>query len=297
LIPHRPPAWLPDLLLLAVAMVWGSSYGLAKESIAFYPVLGFLAIRFGLTFVLLLPSLRALRQPEGRAALKAGLPLGAILLTIFLFETFGVLHTSASNAAFLISLCIVFTPFFEWLLLSRRPEASAFIATAVSLAGAGLLTSGLRLTFNLGDGLILAAAVLRAVMICMTKKLTDGKTMSTLTLTAVQAGVVSLGSLLAACLMLPGGLPALPVSMVFWRNTAYLVLFCTIFAFFAQNWAVRRSNPTRVSLLMGSEPMFGALFAAAWLGEKLSASAWCGGVLIVAASLWMTLPKRTGRLV
>jgi drug/metabolite transporter (DMT)-like permease len=296
LIPHRPPAWLPDLLLLAVAMVWGSSYGLAKESVAFYPVLGFLAIRFGLTFVLLLPSLRALRQPEGRAALKAGLPLGAILLTIFLFETFGVLHTSASNAAFLISLCIVFTPFFEWLLLSRRPEASAFIATAVSLAGAGLLTSGLRLTFNLGDGLILAAAVLRAVMICMTKKLTDGKTMSTLTLTAVQAGVVSLGSLLAACLMLPGGLPALPVSMVFWRNTAYLVLFCTIFAFFAQNWAVRRSNPTRVSLLMGSEPMFGALFAALWLGEKLSASAWCGGVLIVAASLWMTLPKRTGRL-
>jgi drug/metabolite transporter (DMT)-like permease len=36
---------------------------------------------------------------------------------------------------------------------------------------------------------------------------------------------------------------------------------------------------------MGSEPVFGALFATVWLGERLSLAAWLGGLLIVAASL------------
>ena len=29
-----------DILLLAVAMIWGASYGLTKEALYFYPVLG-----------------------------------------------------------------------------------------------------------------------------------------------------------------------------------------------------------------------------------------------------------------
>ena len=283
--------WIADLLLLLVAVVWGSSYGVAKQALAFYPVLGFLALRFGLTFLLLLPSLRQLAQPQGRAALRAGLPLGAILLAILTCETFGVALTKASNAAFLISLCVVFTPLAEWLLMARRPAASAFVMAFVSLSGTWLLTYGSSLTFNLGDGLMLAAALLRAVMVCMTKRLTQNRSMSTLALTAVQSGVVGLGCLLIAGLFMQGGLPSLPHAAGFWMATLYLVLFCTIFAFFAQNYAVRQSDPTRVSLLMGSEPVFGALFAAFWLGEQLSVLAWVGGALIVAASLWASLPR------
>ena len=279
------------MLLLLVAVVWGTSYGVAKQALVFYPVLGFLALRFGMTFLLLLPSLRQLTQPQGRAALRAGLPLGAILLAILTCETFGVALTKASNAAFLISLCVVFTPLAEWLLMARRPTAGAFLMAFVSLSGTWLLTYGSSLTFNLGDGLMLAAALLRAVMVCMTKRLTQNRSMSTLTLTAVQSGVVGLGCLLIAGLFMRGGLPPLPSAAGFWMATLYLVLFCTIFAFFAQNYAVRQSDPTRVSLLMGSEPVFGALFAAFWLGEQLSVLAWVGGALIVAASLWASLPR------
>jgi len=32
---------LSDLALLLVAIVWGTSYGVAKGALAFYPVLGF----------------------------------------------------------------------------------------------------------------------------------------------------------------------------------------------------------------------------------------------------------------
>ncbi|CAM3819134.1 hypothetical protein POHY109586_23530 [Polaromonas hydrogenivorans] len=61
-----------------------------------------------------------------------------------------------------------------------------------------------------------------------------------------------------------------------------------MFAFFAQNWALQRTSPSRVALLTSSEPAFGALFAVLWLGEGLSITGWLGGGLIVVAALWTT---------
>lgn len=272
--------WLVDGMLLLVALIWGSSYAVAKQALLFYPVLGFLAIRFGLTFVLLLPQLRG----AGRRALRPGLPLGLVMLAIFLCETWGVMLTSASNAAFLISLCVVITPFVEWLLLRQRPHNSLFIACALSLVGVWLLTGGPQLSLNAGDALMLAAALLRAVLVCLTRRLTAGQAIPALALTAVQSGVVATGCILLG-LTLPGELPALPVAPAFWFAALYLVLFATLFAMYAQNLALGRSSATRVSLLMGSEPLFGALIAGLWLGERLGPMGWAGGLLIMLATL------------
>ncbi|HSC85567.1 MAG TPA: EamA family transporter [Pseudomonas sp.] len=276
-----------DLLLLLVALVWGTSYGVAKQALTFYPVLGFLAVRFCLTFLILLPQLRG----EGRKAWAPGLPSGLVMLAIFLCETYGVLHTSASNAAFLISLCVVFTPFVEWALLGQRPDSRMLPAVGLSLLGTWLLSGGVDLNFNLGDGLMLLAAVVRAFGVCLIRRLTADSQVPALAFTAVQTGVVGCGCL-ALGLALPGGLPSLPSAPAFWLGSLYLVLFATLFAFFVQNHALRHSSPTRVSLLMGSEPLFGALFAVLWLSEQLSLQAWLGGLLIVAATLWTSLARR-----
>ncbi|MDC8772303.1 DMT family transporter [Roseateles albus] len=285
---------LSDLMLLLVAMVWGSSYGVAKGALAFYPVLGFLALRFSVTFGLLMPALLRADAKQRRDALVCGLPLGGLMLAIFLCETFGVALTQASNAAFLISLCVVFTPFVEWLLLGRRPTRAMFGFAAVSLLGAGMLSGasgeGLPGRLGLGDGLMLAAALLRAVTVCMTSKLSRDRHAPALALTAVQSGVIGLGSL-GLALLSPDGLPALPSDAAFWSASIYLILGCTVFAFFAQNWALKHSPPSRVSLLMGSEPAFGALFAVLWLGESLSPLAWAGGTLIVLATLWTSMRR------
>lgn len=288
---------LSDLALLMVAVVWGTSYGVAKGALVFYPVLGFLAVRFLLTFALLLPALLRAPAPERRDALAAGLPLGVLMLGIFLCETFGLALTQASNAAFLISLCVVFTPFAEWWLLRQRPSRAMFVFAAVSLLGAALLSGGYSgnwTQWGWGDALMLAAAVLRAITVCQTTRLTRRRNAPVLALTAVQAGVIGLGSLLLA-LALPGALPPLPSlsnASAFWLACIYLVLGCTVFAFVVQNWALRHSPPTRVGLLMGSEPAFGALFAVFWLGEQLSPTAWLGGALIVGAALW-TMVRRS----
>ena len=277
---------LSDLLLLAVAVVWGTSYGVAKDALAYYPVLGFLAVRFILTFLLLLPVLLRLQRQPLRDALRTGWPLGLLMLCIFLCETFGVALTQASNAAFLISLCVVFTPFVEWWMLRRKPERAVFVFAAVSLLGAALLSGGLVGDMGWGDALMLAAALLRAITVCQTSKLTRGGTAPALALTAVQAGVIGFGSLLLALGTTPGGLPPLPANAAFWQASVYLVLGCTVFAFFAQNWALKHSAPSRVALLTSSEPAFGAVFAVLWLGESLGGMGWGGGGLIVRAALW-----------
>ena len=132
-----------DGALLLVAIVWGTSYGVAKGALAFYPVLGFLAVRFGLTTALLAPvALRGSTRAQRGAALRAGLPLGALLLAIFVCETYGVTRTQASNAALLISLCVVFTPLVEWAVLGQRSARVVFGCAAVSVLGALLLAGG-----------------------------------------------------------------------------------------------------------------------------------------------------------
>ncbi|THF56238.1 DMT family transporter [Pseudothauera rhizosphaerae] len=286
----RRRIWVTDVLLLAVAVVWGTSYGTAKEALNYYPVLGFLAVRFLLTFLVLSPILLRLPRVDLLKLVRVGGPTGAILLSVFLCETFGVYLTTASNAALLISLCVIFTPFVEWLLLGCRPRRRVFLAALVSLGGTWMLTGGANVAvLNAGDLLIIGAAVLRACMVTVTRRMTEGLTVSSLSLTAMQAGVVGVGSLLVALSVLPLQAIALPDSATFWACTVYLVLFCTVFAFFAQNYAVRRSSPTRVAVLMGSEPLFGALFAVMFVGEQLSALAWFGGGLICAATLWVAL--------
>lgn len=282
---------MAELMLLMVALIWGTSYGVAKSALVFYPVLGFLSVRFLLTFVLLLPWLRG----HVRAALKPGMMMGSILLSIFLAETYGVAMTTASNAAFLISLCVVLTPLVEWAIFGQRPSGEAFGYAGLSLLGALMLTGARDVVLNPGDWLILLAALLRALMVCTTRKLQLGTQVPALALTAVQVGVVGFGSL-AILLVTTGGVPALPLHLAFWSQTVYLVLFCTLFAFFAQNFALRHTSPSRTSLLMGAEPLFGACFAVMWLGEQLTLVSWCGGALIVLASWLGTRPPKVAKV-
>lgn len=283
-----------EALLLLVAIVWGGSYSAAKIATDEVPVLQFLLLRFGLTFLLLLPALRGLAVAAWPSALAGASLLGANLLAIFVCETFGVSLTTASNAAFLISLCVAFTPLCEWWLLKVRPTAGVLAASALSLLGAGLLAfqHGMGVSaLAWGDVLMVVAAFLRGVMVCLTRRQGLRHGLPALTMTAVQMGVMTLGSgLLMVAVQGPVWTP-LPSSASFWGGMAFLVLLCTLLAFFAQNYAASRTSPSRVALLMGSEPLWGALIAVVWLGDRLTLQGWFGGLLIVASAWWVTRPR------
>lgn len=274
---------LTESLLLLVAVFWGTSYGLTKSALVYTSVLVFISIRFSITFLCMLPVvIRDFRRGLNKDW-KIAIPTGFILSAIFFCEVFGVSQTSASNAAFLISLSVILTAFAELIINKKRVSNTLWMLTLCSVVGVLMLTSnqGIELSLNTGDYFILAAALLRALMVTLTKRFTEGKEITTSTLTSLQSLVVASVAIVCAVTYLPAAEFVIPTSTEFWITVAYLVLFCTLFAFYVQNYAVRRTSPTRVSLLMGSEPLFGAIFAMVWLQESLSVVQVIGGALIL----------------
>ncbi|EEX94653.1 permease of the drug/metabolite transporter (DMT) superfamily protein [Vibrio orientalis CIP 102891 = ATCC 33934] len=274
---------LTESLLLLVAVFWGTSYGLTKSALVYTSVLVFISIRFSITFLCMLPVvIRDFRRGLNKDW-KIAIPTGFILSAIFFCEVFGVSQTSASNAAFLISLSVILTAFAELIINKKRVSNTLWMLTLCSVMGVLLLTSneGIELSLNTGDYFILTAALLRALMVTLTKRFTEGKEITTSTLTSLQSLVVACVAIVCAVTYLPATEFVIPTSTEFWITVAYLVLFCTLFAFYVQNYAVRRTSPTRVSLLMGSEPLFGAIFAMVWLQESLSVVQVAGGALIL----------------
>ncbi|RTZ17990.1 DMT family transporter [Vibrio aquaticus] len=272
-----------ESLLLLVAVFWGTSYGLTKSALVYTSVLVFISIRFSVTFLCMLPVvIRDFRRGLNKDW-KIAIPTGFILSAIFFCEVFGVSQTSASNAAFLISLSVILTAFAELVINKKRVSNTLWMLTLCSVVGVLMLTSdqGIEISLNTGDYFILTAALLRALMVTLTKRFTEGKEITTTTLTSLQSLVVAGVAILCAVVYLPASEVVIPTSTEFWLTLSYLVLFCTLFAFYVQNYAVRRTSPTRVSLLMGSEPLFGAIFAMIWLQESLSIMQLFGGALIL----------------
>ena len=272
-----------ELMLLLVAIFWGTSYGLTKLALLQTSVLIFILIRFSITFFCMLPAMiRDFRRGLNKDWSTA-IPSGLILSAIFFCEVYGVSHTTASNAAFLISLSVVFTAFAEIILNKGKISTWLWGMSGCSITGVFLLTgkADIWFSFNIGDSFILLAAILRAMMVTLTRRFSLGKSITTSTLTALQSLVVAFIALISAVLYLPKTQFSLPLNSDFWFIIAYLVVFCTLFAFYVQNYAVRRTSPTRVSLLMGSEPLFGAIFAAFWLQENLVFTQVVGGSLIL----------------
>ncbi|TCK08731.1 drug/metabolite transporter (DMT)-like permease [Marinobacterium mangrovicola] len=293
---YRVP--LPELSLLLVAAFWGTSYGVTKEALVYTGVLAFIAIRFGLTALILLPlHLQQIRTGKAKDSLRA-LPTGLLLLCIFLAETWGVFHTTATRAAFLISLCVLMTPLIQGLVERRWPKPRLIALVGISLLGVGLLTqTGLPVeegswNMNSGDYLMLLAALLRAILVVVTNLLIRDRSLSPLAITSSQSWVVTLGAL---SLFISSDQPAsqlLPLDLSFWWAAVYLTLCCTLYALFAQNYGLKHTSPSRVALLTGSEPAFGALFAFIWLGESLTPVQLLGAGCILLSTLIATLQRK-----
>ncbi|MFJ6935081.1 DMT family transporter [Streptomyces sp. NPDC101132] len=288
LAPRR--AWLTDLPVLLAAVVWGGSYLAAKGISTPATVTAVLILRFAVALPVLAVAgwrgLRALSAAQWRGAGLLGLVLGVILL----LETYGVVHTSATNAGLIISLTMVLTPLAEAALTRTRPSGGFLAAAALSLAGVVLLTQGSGFTApSTGDLLVLLAACARTVHVLLMARMAAVRGADALPLTAAQfGGALALFVLLAA---LPGsGASPWSAAAAFgareWAGLLFLALLCTLFAFFVQMWAVRRTSPSRVSLLLGTEPLWAALAGILVGGEHLGARGLLGAVLVLAGTTW-----------
>jgi drug/metabolite transporter (DMT)-like permease len=281
-------AWHTDLPVLLVAVCWGASYLAAKDITTARTVLAVLVLRFALVLpVLAVAGRRALRALTGAQWRGAAL-LGLILSGVFLLETYGVVHTSATNAGLIISLTMIFTPLAEAAVTRTRPTPSFLGAAALSVLGVVLLTQGGGFTRpSVGDLLMLLAALARTLHVLAMSRIRAVQGADALPLTTVQLGTaVVVFALLSAGSGPSPWATAADFGAREWAGLLFLSALCTLFAFFVQMWAVRRTSPSRVSLLLGTEPLWAAVAGIALGGERLGALGLAGGALVLAGTAW-----------
>ena len=277
----RSRLWIIDLGLLTVALSWGASYSLMQLIIrAGVTVPLFLMLRFALAVPFMFVGTRVRLNSFTRGEVINGIVFGVLLYAILTFETFGVKHTSAANAGFLIALSVVLVPFFERFIGKRKQSKFIYFTCFMSLAGGGMLsfTANGNIEFNQGDILILSAALIRGFQIFMFGRQTAGKDYSLINITLIELLVVAALGLVTIVLTEPTALQYIPeISISTWGLILFLSLLATAFAFLMQLYAAKITSPTRVGLILSLEPAFAAMFAITIMGETLGVLQAIGG--------------------
>lgn len=270
-----------DLLLLLVALVWGSSYLAAKTLTDTVGVTVILSLRFLITTVMLLGIwlLWNRRRPARRETL-VGVALGFTQAAVLILETHGIAGTSATNAGLVISLVIVFTPVTESIAFRVRLPRLVFVAGVIAVVGVCLLVSGEGFAApTLGDLLVLAAACVRAIHVTAVSALTRGYGYSALTLTLTQSALCAVVYTLADHRGVLRAMQSFDADE--WIGVLYLGLACSVFAFLVQTWAIQQTSAARAGLLMGTEPIWAVLIGLTVGRETLGFLGILGAVLII----------------
>lgn len=277
--------YLPDLLLLLAALVWGTTFSIVKQALDHTTPFTFMAIRFGLALLVITPLLIARSRLPGRRELWGGILTGISLFIGFSFQTWGLVYTTASRSAFITGLNVVLVPFLLWGLGQRKISARRWLAAALATLGIYLLVNpAAGAAINRGDLLTLLCAVAFAgqiILLAIYAPSTD--TVGYFWVQIVTVTILALGAAVGTRSL------SLEPAATLWWALAITGLLGTAAAFLGMTWAQRHVSPTRTALLLATEPLFGALFAVWIAGEFLGPVAWLGGLLIVGAVVWSEL--------
>lgn len=271
-----------DLGLLAVAAVWGSSYLATKEIASPDTVFALLGVRFTLATavltVVLCHRLAGVTRPEAVSGVVGGILLAAVCVA----ETYGVTMTSASNAGLIMALTMVATP----MLQRHRVSRHFYFAAALAVIGCGLLTQSAGLTApRAGDIVIGVAALLRAVHVTVMARMAEANETDSARTTLVQLLTVAAVTL-AVSVVSGQSVPAMTAAYgaADWMLIGYLAVACTVFAFLLQLRALGTTSPARVSLLLGTEPLWAAVIGVTVAGDPVTGAGLAGAALVVAGT-------------
>lgn len=269
-------------LILLQGLIWGFGNGIVKFAYASCSPLWYMGIRFtvaGFLFMLLLGK-------RGLKELKTVKPGSWLIPSFFLAIAYATSNvalnvTTATNAGFLMSLSIVFTPFLSLAVFKKRISLTFIPVPIAAAAGLFLLCSGGSGSFSFGWGELLAltsAFAMGVTLVWSQKCLTD---ISPGTMSMIQLFMSAAVCLISAIIFEP--VPVFSeVQPIAWIIMIYIIIFCSIIAYLLQNIALIHISAPVVSLTQCSEPIFTAMFAFLFLSERLNGAGITGAILLTA---------------
>ena len=276
---------LSALALLSITVIWGWTFVLVKQGMTETGPLFFLAARFGVAFlVLAIPLHKTLRRID-RLSLIRGSTVGIALFLGYLFQTWGLVYTTAIKSGLLTGLSVVIVPIVASLLLRKRLHPTVWLGALFAAVGLFLLVAGKGQlgAMNRGDALTLACAVSFALHIILVDRFVRHSDYRQLLL--VQVGVVSLLSLIGA-VTVERSVPVLSSSLI--EGLLVTGVLATAVALYVLNRFQSRSTASYTAIILTMEAVFAGLFGFLLLGETLGAWQWVGSAMIL---MGMAIPS------
>jgi len=278
------PRSLAVVALLAVTAVWGWTFVVVQQAVAVYGVLAFLAVRFAI-------AAGATGLVWGgrldRRSLVTGGAIGGVLAVGYVLQTWGLRHTTATNAGLITGLFVIVAPIADRVLYRTRLRARSWLAAGLSLLGLALLTGRAPTSLGLGDGLVLGCALAFGVHIALLSRHAprhDPRALST-------AQMIAAAGLFLA--LWPFFEPLRPPPREVWFALVATGLLASAVAYVVQTAAQRRLSAVHTALILTTEPVFAGVFGYLLAGERLMPVQLAGAGIILAA---VTLNEVVGAL-
>ena len=304
----------PRLVLAAISCFYGTNFPLgAIMADAFPSPSAATAARMVIASIALSPFVTKLDKDLRMPAIM----IGGFTAMGYITQSIALVDTSPATVSFLGAATVLVCPFLEWAVdkkpMSIRDAPQTWLAATLCLLGVGILellnpavtASGANpfAELGMGDALALLQAVGFGTQIYLSEKLVRDKPDQALpvvsTLIATTAFLSSLWCL-ADGWMTVDGWQAFTLPQLFFepslRTAAGAVvwtgLVSTALNFNVEMAALIRVPPSEATVILATEPMWAALFAALFLGESFGANDYIGGALIVMACLATALKPK-----
>jgi len=268
-----------EWLLFGTTFIWGSTFVVVKAGSGFVSPSLFIALRFGLGAIIFALLLRSEILTIRKSTLVKGSILGLMLGSGIVIQNYGIYETTASKAAFITGLMVIFTPIAQMLIEKKSPKAGNVIGIVVVIVGLYLLTSPTGSGINIGDLLVLTSAMIFGVYIVYLDIFTKMENVLHLAFIQVTMTTITAGLSIPFEKVVFSPVTQLIVSIV------YMGICATVITTYIQTRYQKDTTPTRAVIIFTFEPVIAAVLAYYVLNELLGVIAVIGASLIIVGIL------------
>lgn len=262
--------------LLVASFLWGIGFiavqGALDSGWHPYLLLGFRGLIAGVSLGVFSFNRKWWTKPP---LMRDGILAGSLMFLAFALQTFGQQASSATNASFLTTLYVMFTPLLLFLFTGKKVGVSTLIAGTLSLIATALLTLRGSFTLSFGDALLIGCAIAFALHILMLEKTAFHD--DALSLTVLQCLTMSAWSFLFSIFFKTS------VPTQGWGYVAYCGIVSSGLAFFLQTYGQKHVDSAIAAILLTMEALFGAIGAILILKEPFGPMSILGGILMMGA--------------
>ncbi|WP_462428025.1 DMT family transporter [Fusobacterium varium] len=283
---------ISSVTLAVVALVWGTTFAVIKDTLSIVQPFSLMMLRFGFSALLLSIFYLGKIKKAKIKDIKNGSIIGIFMFLAFYFLIISIKNTTVSKVSFIIGAYVLIVPFLAWVINKKKPDKYAVAGAVLATIGLGFLTIEKGVAFNVWDiAAVCCSFFFAAHMIAIEKY---GKDSDPILITVIQFIVTAvIFVFLTGCFE---GYDFSILPRIKW-TLGYLVVISTVISFAVQTAVQRYISSTSTALILTLQSVFGAIFAVWYLNERMTFQMGIGCALVFTAIVtqetkWKFLTKK-----